>query len=742
MKKPVRERAWPLALALFTAVTCTVLYLSSPDFLDLLELKTYDLRLRARGPIPTSELVSIVAIDERSLEEIGRWPWTRSLMADLVKRLDSYDPLGVGYDISFFDPEDNPAQAELLRLAQNAQTLGLLPNPNLLPYIKERLQNSSPDLALAEALASSRDPQILGYYFNLSQDLAPGEHTLDRAERYPAVKVVGGGQPPEVLPIPRATKARTNIRPLAEVAYSQAYFNIIPDRDGTIRRYPLAIGHGNENYLPLAAALAALTDPKAMPALEVASFGVVRSGLGKLSVPTDEHGQMILHYRGPEKTIPHVPAWKILRGEANPDLLRGRYLLVGVTAPAVFDLRVTPFGVAYPGIEIQATALDNMLRGDFMLRPSWAPMFDIAALWVLCLVCGIFLWRLKAAWSILGVLVTGGGFVLANLYLFETRLFWLNLVYPLLALTGSYLILTVYRFMFADRQKRAIRQAFSKYLDPHVVEDVVSDPEKLRLGGVKLELTVLFSDIRGFTTISEGLSPDDLVKLLNEYLTEMTDIVMHNRGLLDKYMGDAVMAVYGAPKHYPEHAEMACRTALEMMARLKELNEIWEPAGWPCLDIGVGINTGSMVAGNMGSQNRFDYTVMGDHVNLGSRLEGLNKVYGTNVIVSEFTRRSIQDKYRIRSLDLVKVKGKDQPVEIFELLAPADSPCPLGYVDRYEEGVADYRKGEFQKAQSIFREIGNEHPGDTVVRLYLERLDHLLANPPESWDGVFTFTTK
>jgi adenylate cyclase len=217
---------------------------------------------------------------------------------------------------------------------------------------------------------------------------------------------------------------------------------------------------------------------------------------------------------------------------------------------------------------------------------------------------------------------------------------------------------------------------------------------------------------------------------------------MHNRGLLDKYMGDAVMAVFGAPKHYPEHALMACRTALNMMSRLKELNAQWADMGRPPLNIGVGVNTGHMVAGNMGSQDRFDYTVMGDHVNLGSRLEGLNKVYGTNIIISEFTLAAVGEEYHVRSLDMVRVKGKDSAVKIFELLGPAGEPCPLEYLEQYEKGMTAYRKGDFSRAQEIFSDIQRTTPSDTVVALYLERLKHLQTDPPTSWDGVYTFTTK
>ena len=746
--KWIKDSIPSLAITLGIIVLATWGYLIRFPFLQELELKAFDLRMQARGTIAGSAQVGIVAIDEQSLEKVGRWPWSRETMARLVRRLDTFNPRGVGYDISFFDPEKNPAQDELVLLAQNAGKLGIVPSPEFVSYLKGRLRASNPDLGLALALQNSTSPQILGYYFNLSKDAHATTHTLETAATYPIQKQVGA-KPDGDLPIPQAVKARTNIPLLARAARSQAFFNILPDPDGTIRSYNLAIRHGQHVYQPLAAAIACLTNTRKPPTIITGPLGVVGVQLGERYVPSNEFGRVTLNYRGPEKSIPHIPAWKILEGDPNPDLLADKFLLVGVTAPAVYDLRVTPFGVAYPGLEVQATALDNILKGDFMSRPGWAPLFDIAAIVGLSLLCLGFLWRIRPVFSLVGFLLLFGGYLLLNQYFFVEQLYWLNLVYPLLAFSLCYLGLNVYRFIFADRQKRQIRQAFSKYLDPNVVNDVVDDPEKLRLGGVKHELTVLFSDIRGFTSISEKLSPEALVRLLNEYLSEMTDIVMKNRGLLDKYIGDAVMAVFGAPRHYPEHPFMACRVGLEMISRLKDLNAHWQTQNWdgktpPALEIGVGINTGPMVAGNMGSRDRFDYTVMGDNVNLGSRLEGLNKAYGTHIIISQSTLDQVQDLFWVRCLDRVRVKGKDDPVAIYELIEERrlDSPCTVTYLDKYEQARRMYEDGEFIKAQTAFDTLKAAYPEDPVLCVYGKRVEQLLTTPPEDWDGVYTFTTK
>ncbi|WP_457571757.1 CHASE2 domain-containing protein [Desulfovulcanus sp.] len=738
---------YPLIVTICLLIITCWAYLARIEFLELLEFKAYDLRLKARGKIDTSGQVAIVAIDEQSLERIGRWPWTRSKMAELVEEISQFGPKAVGYDISFFDPEKNPAQAELVLLAQKARELNLLPNPKLRKHIKERLIKTNPDLTLALALKEAASPQILGYYFNLDPQSSTNStfsikhSTLTKAAWYPAQKFVGRAKQVKIS-VPIGYKARYNISLLAGVAAGEAYFNVIPDPDGVIRRYNLAIKYGEKYYQPLAAAMVSLTNRGKIPTLVLSSAGLMGVEVGNLFVPTDEQGRMLINYRGPEKSIVHIPAWKFFTGQVREQEIKNKWILVGVTAPAVYDLRVTPYGVAYPGIEIQATALDTMLRGDFLLRPNWAPLFDLGAIILLGLISLFFLWRAGAFWTLIGFLGTVGLYLGLNFYLFKTGRYWLNVVYPLLGFGLNYLSLNIYRFIFADRQKRQIRQAFSKYLDPNVVEQVVSNPEKLKLGGEKLELSVLFSDIRGFTSISERLKPEQLVSLLNEYLTEMTRIVLKNKGLLDKYIGDAVMAVFGAPLHHDRHAMDACNTALEMMEKLKELNEQWRAKSIPLLDIGIGINTGEMVAGNMGSIERFDYTVMGDNVNLASRLEGLNKVYGTNIIVSEFTKDKVEGEFWFRSLDLVRVKGKENAVEIFELLGSKKYPCPVEYMEDYNLFMKNYRLGEFVKARDIVDRILEKYAQDKVVQVYRQRLDLLLKNPPTDWDGVYTFTTK
>jgi adenylate cyclase len=307
-----------------------------------------------------------------------------------------------------------------------------------------------------------------------------------------------------------------------------------------------------------------------------------------------------------------------------------------------------------------------------------------------------------------------------------------------------YLIITVYRYFTEEREKKKIRGAFQYYLTASVITEILKDPSKLKLGGDKKNLTVMFSDIRGFTTISEKLTPEELVRLLNEYLTVMTDIVFKYEGLLDKYIGDAIMAVFGAPLEQPDHALRGCQTALEMMAELKVLQERWAQEGRPYVDIGVGINTGDMVVGNMGSNMRFDYTVMGDHVNLSSRLEGINKEYGTHIVLSEFTYEVVKEEMFCRELDSVRVKGKKLPVKIYELICEKkDAGEHEEYIRRFHDGMEKYKQGRWDEGIAAFESVLEILPDDPPAKLYIQRCQDLKEHPPEGeWDGVFTMTKK
>jgi len=733
-------------IALLLTLAVLGIYYLDPHFLTILELKTLDARFLSRGKIPTSNQVVLVTIDEKSLGELGRWPWPRVRLAQLLDALVKAEVKVVGFDIVWAEPDENSQLKGLIELKQKLAELKVA-NRELERYIAEALQKADSDRILADSLARSQRA-VLGYFFHFSSQEGSGKQESPAKEMPPLTSfnlVKFTSEEAARVPLFEAVHAEVNLPVLSRAAEGAGYFNIFPDPDGTVRWAPLVIKYQDRFYCSLSLAVLQKYLENPPLALRIAEYGVDQVRLGKISIPANEEGRLLINYRGPQKMYPHYSATDVIHGRVPQKDFRGKIALVGATAIGIYDIRVTPFEHVYPGLEIHANLIDSILQGQFLYRPNWITLVDILVIVVVGMILGGLLPRFKAHW---GALVGGALFlsVLAlGKYLFETQGVWMNLTYPSLNLIFIYLGVTGYRYMTEEKEKKKIRGAFQYYLTASVVEEMLQNPDKLKLGGEKKDLTVLFSDIRGFTSISERMTPDGLVKFLNEYLTKMTDIVFKYDGLLDKYMGDAIMAIWGAPLDQPDHVRRACLTALDMVEELHRLQKKWSAEGMPFLNIGIGVNAGPMVVGNMGSDRRFDYTVMGDSVNLGSRLEGLNKLYGTNIIVSEMTYDRVRDEFSARELDLVRVKGKDQPVKIFELLSPLKtaSADQRALAEGFHAALAEYRKRNWDKAREGLQKVLAQFPHDAPAKLYLERCETLSQNPPPAdWDGVYIMTTK
>jgi adenylate cyclase len=638
--------------------------------------------------------------------------------------------------------------------------------------LDQDLEGVDPDTALAKALEKN-GKAVVGFVALLQQDLAgfteaEANENVQRLSRAAIGKPVyvhelGGGVTREEVIEPNHIKRYAGVRaplgPIAKLAPAFGFFNVLPDQDGVIRSVGLAL-LARGTYLPSldvmtvatvlgvpASRIRLLTDDsqKDSGMLRAVSFD------DKLLVPTDQRGLLRVNYYGGDGTFVNYPIADIVDGKTPPGALKDKVVLVGATAQATFDQRVTPFQKITPGVETHANAIENMLAGTYLKRTFSTEMAETFLLIGLALLLGLVFAHAQAT---LGLLVAAGCAVI--LYAVNYALFRAGydviIALPLLETGSIFVFVTVFRYATEERDKRQLRKAFQLYLNPEVMEEMLKQPEKLQLGGQERELTVLFSDIRGFTTISEKLSPQALVHLLNEYLSPMTDIVFANKGTLDKYIGDAVMAFFGAPVANEKHALACCDAALQMMATLEKLREKWriENPAIPHVDIGIGVHSGPMVVGNMGSQQRFNYTVMGDGVNLASRLEGLNKEYGTHVLISEGTltlaRRSLQGgpELVVRELDSVRVKGKKEPVRLFELRGRGGVPSadkPL--LDAYARGLSLYREQKFSTARISFEECLELKPGDGPSRLFAERCDAMMSAPPgEGWDGVFQMTHK
>jgi len=737
----------PIKIALFIILVALIAFFLDTPFLRFMELKTLDLRMASRGQIAPGGEVVIATIDEKSLSEIGRWPWSRTVVARLVDTLKRYGAKAVGFDVVFSEPDDNSSLKTITKLSNELNAIGLK-NPRLSKLLQGKKQEADTDAILAKSIEKANNV-TLGYFFHMSKkemghltarNMADGEKIISNS-KYPMVQVRSKSDDSNLI---HAQGVVPSLKNLSQAAENSGYFNAFPDPDGVIRWSPLVIKMGEHYYYSLA--IGTLLQYLDMPPvkLSVAEYGVESIQLGDLPIPVDESGRLLINYMGPAKTFPHYSITDILHGRLSPDLFKDRIVIIGATATGIYDLRVTPFSNVYPGVEIHANVVDNILHQNFLEHSAWVTFLDVFLIIVLGLAVGLSIPRVRAVYGVFLSLGMMAAFIVINAFVFIHFRIWLNMIYPLLTMATIYLMITVYRYITEEREKKRIRGAFQYYLTASVMNEILKDPSKLKLGGDKKDLTVMFSDIRGFTTISEKLSPQDLVHLLNEYLTAMTDIVFKYDGLLDKYIGDAIMAVWGDPVDQPDHALRGCRTALDMMASLKVLQEKWQKEGWPLVDIGIGLNSGDMVVGNMGSDMRFDYTVMGDNVNLGSRLEGTNKEYGTHIIISESTYNKVKDDMFCRELDAVRVKGKKLPVRIYELLCEKKDAAPFeSCMQLFEAGLAKYKEGAWDEAIALFRKALDISPEDPPSLLYISRCEELKAHPPEGvWDGVFTMTKK
>lgn len=572
-----------------------------------------------------------------------------------------------------------------------------------------------------------------------------------------------------------------NTAQISSGAKHSGYFNAQQDKDGTIRRSRIVVRTGN-HYMPSIALKGFLVannynaeitfeaDPHNEIAKRVKTVKITSNDSGDevFSIPVDEEGNMTINYAGPRNMFAYASLGDLLSDdeeiyveqrvynkktkdfelkkfkEKKATFFKDRLFILGASAMGIYDLRVTPFDENFPGAETHANILDNLLRRDFLRTHA-----DEELTMLVVLVGGGLLLSLALAHlgALPGMLLTASlliGVSYVDRYYFFGNGIVVSIVFPLLMIVVLYVGLTFYKYMTEERNKREIRKTFQKYVSPAIVDEILKHPDNLELGGRKARITVFFSDVRGFTTISEKLDPRALSDLLNSYLTPMTDLVFKNRGTLDKYMGDAIMAFFGAPVPYKDHAKFACRCALEHLSKLKELQDQYKKKGLPSIDIGIGLNTGECSVGNMGSQSVRNYTVMGDAVNLASRLEGINKQYGTRIIISEFTYEDVKNDFICREIDWVRVKGKALPVKIYELVAEGKaSASDFEVLKNFNEGYLLYHQRKFSQGIELFTRALNLNPEDAPSRLYLERCQSFVeAPPPEDWDGVFVMKTK
>jgi len=751
------------------------------NFIQRLEFASLDTRFRyrPRSATPIDPRIVIVDIDQHSQEVLGKWPFSRVYFAKMLDALREDGAKVAAFDVTFSKPDQSAAPIRALWAELEARrNRGERVDAALAAEVQKLAAAYDADNQFAAAIQRFGAVVLGNFFLHTEADLrGMDDKTLDDYANqiafysFPSVRPLRsktGKQDrigliekfaPDNL-LPRGAEANLEVltTALSAEASSTGFFNVYPDVDGVVRQSNLLIPYGRlkdfndwDIYasLDVQAVRSFFRLPNEQVVLEYGPVGAYRILFGQAAqIHTDDLGRVVINYHGPGYTYPHHSLADVIGKKFRPGTFLEKIVLIGATATGIGDLRTTPYGgLDYPGVEIHANVIDDILHQSFLVRGAKQTLADVLLILAFGIPLGIWMALVAPRW------MGFGAFLFAPLVAVDYWAFlhgrWLNFTVPAVTLAMNVLLVALYRSLIEEREKRRVRSAFGQYLSPEVIRRLLVNPRLVE--PKKTEITVMFSDIRGFTTISERLDAQELALFLNQYLSDMTSLVFEHQGTLDKYIGDAVMAFWGAPFEERDHAVKGCLTALRMMDRVRELQKKWEAEGKPHLDIGIGLNTGMASVGNMGSALRYGYTALGDAVNLSSRLEGLNKDYGTHIIVNESTYAAARnDGLLFRELDLIRVKGKLQPVGIYELIGREGEGSVYGSseelrarLERFGCAHALYNQRHWRAAQEAFQAILDKWPDDGPSRAYWKRCqEYLFEEPPTNWDGVFTMTHK
>jgi adenylate cyclase len=789
MKHYLQKHRKPLIISMSLAGLFTLLLLVNATFLfDFIERESVDMRFVLRGVAEPSGHVAIAFIGEESIKALGRWPWSRRVIADLIQTLNDYGARVIGFDVLFIDPEVSPDLAKLKALSDSFTALGLLTEaPARQAYFKElqsARQAADYDARMAEVMAKEGNVVLAMAFLPGPEQNEPFPKFLEKGAYVSFRKQdeIKNFYPPKyndrALPLPV----------LADAAANLGFLISEPDPDGALRHEMMTINHEGMIFAPLGLRVAQIYLGLDNPELNL--YFNDKITLGDREIPIDSEGLALINYYGPSYTFPSYAVVDILERKVPPEKLNGKAVIVGGAAVGMADLWPNSFSPSFPGVEKQATIVDNILQNNFLRQPRALKYVDIALVLFFGLLMGLILPGLRTLWSIpfsLGCFILFAALVQ---FAFVHYRVLLNFSLPALQILLAYAFISAYRYFAEERDKRFLQATFSTYLDPELIDEMYNKREIPRLGGEARNITAYFTDIESFSSFSEKLTAVQLVELLNEYLTEMTDILIQEKGCLDKYEGDAIVAFFGAPMLLPDHPLRACRTALRMQRRLADLREKWrceqtapgEPDcnvknyggeqwapgdKWPRvvheMHMRIGINTGEIVVGNMGSRTRMNYTMMGDPVNLAARLEAAAKQYGVYVLVSEYSLdqeiddahggfRKVHDLVETRLLDRIAVMGKTEGVNVYELcgLKGELSEREHRLFKLFEEGLQLYFNMQWDRAAEKFKEaLAYEYFPESRTNpsaVFIDRCELFKVVPPvgpgEKWDGVFHLTKK
>jgi len=741
IKKTLLYSGLSIILSIFLSFT----YIFFPQLPESFDSNLRDTLFKIRGEIPNNETVFIIDIDEKSLQTLGQWPWSRDKISKILENLTNAGIGLIAFDVVFAE-EDRTSPHKIF----NQYNVKMDNVPNY-------------DEIFAKTVAST--PTILGYQFELEKD---NEHVSKDAPSIPAIFVERNKNPEQNYLI-TATGSILNIPIVQDNAYSSGFFNNIPDESGIIRSVPLIISYDDAIYPSLALeVLRIITDTKRVD-INYDPYGVKNVKLNNITIPTDRHGRILVNFRGKEKNFKYISALDIYNDKFDKEYIEGKVGLVGTSAAGLLDLRATPFESVYPGVEVHANVIDNIITGDFIYKASWIDGANLAIIFALSIVVMLAITFTPFWYNPVITMIFLGTTLYGVYYALFTEGLVFNIFYPLVTIVAAAVIATLLDYFFEIKQEEAIKKKFASKVSKEVMDSLLLDPDNSTFSATQKEITVFFSDVRNFTNISESMpNATVLIEFLNEYMDPMTDIIIKEKGTVDKFIGDAIMAYWNAPGNVPDHAERAVVATLNQLHLIDELNKkvrqdprfentvkMSDKMGVDPIEIGIGLNTGVAVAGEMGSSQRSDYTVIGDPVNLGARLESLCKYYNSKCNISSFTKEQLTGSYIYRFIDLVTVKGKSEPIAIWQIhdydrdesehkLYKTSKQRLKDELELYHKAIELYKTAKFEEALEIFKDVNNweDKSNKNIYNIYIERCEHYIEEPPTDFNGVFIHTTK
>jgi adenylate cyclase len=704
-----------VVLFLLISITISSLYIFLPNQFNSLDNRIRDFYFLFRGPQKTDENIVIVDIDERSIKELGQWPWERKKLAKILQNLTDNGAGIIGLDIVF--SEQDKTSPKLFAAQFGADV------------------NSAEDYDLIFAQTVASTPTILGYQFDFDNS------NSNDAPQIPAIFVEKHKQDQEFLL--QAKGVLTNLKIIQDAGYSSGYMNNIPDESGMIRSVPLLIKYDNVLYPSLAFEMFRIASNAHKVTLSYSNAGVESLRVGKTQISTDRFARLHINFRGPFKSYKYISAIDVYNNSVDSKFINGKIILIGTSAYGLMDLRSTPMDSVIAGVEVHANLIDNLIHNDMLTKPILEELITIATILISVFIIIFIFSRFSMFYLFIAYTLSIYMMFYINYYFLFTKYLILNTVFPLLSIVASLIAILGVKYIFEFRYKELVKNSFSKKVSKQVMDDLLLNPQDTNLSAKELETTIYFSDIRSFTTISEELkSPKRITEFLNFYMDNMVIPIEQNQGTIDKFIGDAIMAYWNAPLPVANHADKAVVTALFQIAQRDLLNQtISRDFGFD-VDYGIGINTGDVVVGEIGSKGRSDYTIIGDAVNLASRLEGLCKPYKVRLVISEFTKERLTQPYVIQLLDIVRVKGKHEPVKIYEVLSNGmANRAKKIELELFNTAHKLYMQANFIEAKEQFITLHKTY-NKYLYDLYTQRCLLLIEEKVEEFDGVFEFTTK